>query len=478
MTQSKSSVFGDLFDRVVVINLSRRADRMSSLRSQLDMLGMDYVRFPAIDGRSPETASAWQAYSAQALVPQPGEGAVENWRDFYLGDRTRQARVAFFEAQSGRKAIASAGAWGLFQSMKAVLEQAVKDRVESLLILEDDVLFHKDTVSLWPAMQADLPDDWRILQLGAMQLHWEQNWIDWHSDRLYLCNGSSLAAHAVALRGETIAEVLAACDTPDLPFDIGALQEVKRRHREACFTCYPNLAIQDAKDTEIGMSKIFFRESRKEKNVYRWTWSDYGPAVLRRFAPGKSAKTDRPTDAGPTHAAPKPKPDAATSPSPAGKPAPKPPGKPKHLHPYGDTCPQAVRIIAVVSETPDAVLDGHLDLLARQRDNAVAAPIIVIDDLALVPKLRERRLAFEYVPSLETYERTLNGGLHAEVAVLQRLALIRRKWAPSRILSFGDVARERLDAWRVSPFEANAIGPDLHPDAGAQAGSASAAPST
>jgi GR25 family glycosyltransferase involved in LPS biosynthesis len=450
MTQSKSSVFGDLFDRVVVINLSRRADRMSSLRSQLDMLGMDYVRFPAIDGRSPETASAWQAYSAQALVPQPGEGAVENWRDFYLGDRTRQARVAFFEAQSGRKAIASAGAWGLFQSMKAVLEQAVKDRVESLLILEDDVLFHKDTVSLWPAMQADLPDDWRILQLGAMQLHWEQNWIDWHSDRLYLCNGSSLAAHAIALRGETIAEVLAACDTPDLPFDIGALQEVKRRHREACFTCYPNLAIQDAKDTEIGMSKIFFRESRKEKNVYRWTWSDYGPAVLRRFAPGKvrenewaSGRRLRRVHRRNLNRL------RCLSLHPAQSLRPSQPKYPSTFTHMATRAPKPCASLPWFPRRRTRCWTAYLDLLARQRDNAVAAPIIVIDDLALVPKLRERRLAFEYVPSLETYERTLNGGLHAEVAVLQRLALIRRKWAPSRILSFGDVARERLDAWRV-----------------------------
>ena len=42
----------EYFDRVVVINLDRRTDRMEKLGAQLDELGIQYERFSAIDGKA------------------------------------------------------------------------------------------------------------------------------------------------------------------------------------------------------------------------------------------------------------------------------------------------------------------------------------------------------------------------------------------------------------------------------------------
>ena len=41
----------DFFDKVVVINLDRRPDRMERLGAQLDELGIEYERFSAVDGK-------------------------------------------------------------------------------------------------------------------------------------------------------------------------------------------------------------------------------------------------------------------------------------------------------------------------------------------------------------------------------------------------------------------------------------------
>ena len=46
------SAFDDLFDRVVVVNLDRRPDRMALVAAQLDALGVSYRRFAAVDGRA------------------------------------------------------------------------------------------------------------------------------------------------------------------------------------------------------------------------------------------------------------------------------------------------------------------------------------------------------------------------------------------------------------------------------------------
>ena len=254
---------------------------MATVAAQLDALGTRYRRFAAIDGRDPVVAAAWRSYAAQPMLKPPAVGAVASYREFYLADRSPAARVAFFEQTKGTKAIATAGAWGLLASMTGVIEMALAEGWPSLLILEDDVLFHRDTLARLVALRNIGPANWAVMQLGALQRHWEEGWITWQRADLYRCNGTSFGAHAVGLRREVLPDLLARAHRRDLPFDIGALQEVKRNYRERCFTCYPNLAIQDPSDSEIGMSQLSAAETMKAGNVYRWHYPDYGIAVIK-----------------------------------------------------------------------------------------------------------------------------------------------------------------------------------------------------
>jgi len=41
----------DFFDKVIVINLDRRTDRLEKIDSQLKELGIQYKRFSAVDGK-------------------------------------------------------------------------------------------------------------------------------------------------------------------------------------------------------------------------------------------------------------------------------------------------------------------------------------------------------------------------------------------------------------------------------------------
>ncbi|WP_425093533.1 glycosyltransferase family 25 protein [Tropicimonas sp. S265A] len=433
-----SSVFGDMFDHVVVINLDRRTDRMSTVRSQLAKLGIRYERHPASDGQSAEVAAQWRAYARQKRPVSADPRQVEDWRDFYLGDKPHDARVAFFERERGQPALATSGAWGLFQSMRRVIERAVAEKAQSLLILEDDILFHRDTIDLWPRVKAELPADWQVLQLGAMQLHWEDSWIKWHSQHLYKCQGTSLAAHAVALRLDAMRAILARSKQPDLPFDIGPLTEVKRIYKERCFTIYPNLVIQDARDSEIGMSKIFAREAKKEVNVYRWDWSLYGPAVLRPVDQRKSEPQTKPMPN-----------KRATRDEVWG------------LQPYSKPRGAAERLLFLFCPETEQRAEDFAALLATQKAKGDIAPVAVIDDLVHVPLLRHHGIAFEYVPTEQTYCAHLPSDRNAEFVIARRLHLLRLKWKPRRIVPLGAAAKSRLAAWRASPFEQAALGPDL-----------------
>ena len=123
----KPKSLADAFERVVVINLSRRPDRLArfSTRLQGEWPFAAPSRFEAIDG------------STLCLPTNCKKGA---------------------------------GAWGCAQSHRAVLDAAIADDVSSLLVLEDDAYAVDDLPRLAESFLERVPDDWDCLMLGAEHL--------------------------------------------------------------------------------------------------------------------------------------------------------------------------------------------------------------------------------------------------------------------------------------------------------------------
>jgi GR25 family glycosyltransferase involved in LPS biosynthesis len=103
----------DYFDKVVVINLDRRTDRMERLGAQLDELGIEYERFSAVDGKelgiSPVIAGTMSHVAVMKKYPQ-----------------------------------------------------------KNVLILEDDALFVDNFQERFDEVMQTLPKDWDVLYLGAL----------------------------------------------------------------------------------------------------------------------------------------------------------------------------------------------------------------------------------------------------------------------------------------------------------------------
>jgi GR25 family glycosyltransferase involved in LPS biosynthesis len=117
----------ETFDRVVVVNLARRAERMARFRQTL---GEDWPfkqpeRFEAVDG---------------SAVPVPAE-----W-------------------QRG------AGAWGCMLSHRQIIHSAIADGVDSILILEDDAVPVPQFGELAADFLSRVPADWDCLMLGGQHL--------------------------------------------------------------------------------------------------------------------------------------------------------------------------------------------------------------------------------------------------------------------------------------------------------------------
>ena len=120
----------ELFDRVVVISLRRRADRLAAFHQSLCASGWDMAEptvFSAIDGGS-------------GVVPCPNY-----WKS-------------------------GGGAYGCQQSHVQVLQQALMDGIKSLLVFEDDAVFQAGFAGFLRRFVADVPADWECLMLGGQHM--------------------------------------------------------------------------------------------------------------------------------------------------------------------------------------------------------------------------------------------------------------------------------------------------------------------
>lgn len=116
------------FQRIVVISLKRRSDRLNAFLLQKN--------FP------PELVDTLEVFTAidGHIVPMPA-----HWR-------------------SGE------GAWGCMQSHRQVLQECIMEGIDSVLVLEDDALFVDDFLQKFQDFMKVVPDNWDSLMLGGQHI--------------------------------------------------------------------------------------------------------------------------------------------------------------------------------------------------------------------------------------------------------------------------------------------------------------------
>jgi hypothetical protein len=119
-----------------------------------------------------------------------------------------------------------------------------------------------------------------------------------------------------------------------------------------------------------------------------------------------------------------------------------------------DGPPKAV-LGMVVFGLSEAEIASVLDVVERYCAERDLAPLLLTDSDAF-QLFRGRRVLFEFLPPRSDRER-FAPELDWRLFTLRRLALIRRKWQPVRVVAFGRTAAEVVQLWHGSPFEATPI---------------------
>jgi glycosyl transferase family 25 len=188
----------DYFDRVVVINLDRRTDRMAQFESQTKDLGIDFVRYSAVDA---------QAFGI-----------------------------------SGAKACAA--------SHRQVLADAVADGVERLFIFEDDAGFDADFNAKFDDFIGKLPDDWQMLYLGS----WPYSIIDVGIEGIRKTQGNILT-HAYGAKREIFQDLIDASHDAVNPIDVayGLLHQ-----HVTTYMAHPSIVIQTPGFSDIRNHEVSY----------------------------------------------------------------------------------------------------------------------------------------------------------------------------------------------------------------------------
>lgn len=124
-----TSISRQLFDRVILINLDRRKDRLQQVMKNLSECNWPFrepERFRAVDASKLDIPPYW---------------------------------------------FAGGGAFGCMRSHQRALEDAIMDGVDSLLVLEDDVVFRPDFGTEVVKFMQNVPTDWDQLMIGGQLFH-------------------------------------------------------------------------------------------------------------------------------------------------------------------------------------------------------------------------------------------------------------------------------------------------------------------
>jgi hypothetical protein len=139
------------------------------------------------------------------------------------------------------------------------------------------------------------------------------------------------------------------------------------------------------------------------------------------------------------------------APSPGAPPAVERPASERPLLPWVKDGPPKPVLGVVVFGLCEAEIEGVLGIVERHCAARDLVPLLLTDNDAF-QLFRGRRVLFEFLPARAEQER-FAAELDWRLFTLRRLALIRRKWQPVRVIAFGRQAAEVVQRWLDSPFE-------------------------
>lgn len=197
-----------MFDRVVCISLARRSERWEQFQQGLpvDWPFPRPKRVRAVDGNQANPPIAF----APATIPVMAGLHIGG----IIPEGVQVARMS--------------GAWGCYRSHLRVIEDALTDGCEAVLVFEDDAVFATDFSERAKCFVEAVPVDWHQIYLGGQHLGTDSNPPEMVNEDVLRCRNVN-RTHAYAIRRSMMRDVYRTLSS--LPKDPQDAQDLHIDHR-------------------------------------------------------------------------------------------------------------------------------------------------------------------------------------------------------------------------------------------------------
>lgn len=269
------SLVNQYFDGVYVLNLEQRTDRKAEMMERLAGLGVSAQFVAAVNGYDFHNRLEYETY----LQQPPGAGDSR-------------------ELALGRKLIENVGSWGCLKSYCHIIEGAKEEGRQRILCLEDDAVFHNDFEHLFQRAVQSIPDNWKLLYLGASQRNWDvPESLEYPqiptpetgSAPPFYFPKKTFGTFAIGIHSSVYDLMLREIRKMTSPIDNGPVKAVFAAYPQQCFVLNPNLVIADVSNSDI-------RGSRSQTELaerLRWNLQDYNFSRIKDGLCRPSAASER-----------------------------------------------------------------------------------------------------------------------------------------------------------------------------------------
>ena len=261
-----------MVDNVYVLNLERDLFKYEILKRKLDKKGIRHERFVGVDGYSGDLSS---------------EKREESFRDVLNAYRDSElflsiARFGSNNLSGGKGAYRTSGAMGAVLSYLKIFENAIKNKYEKILLLQDDIYFHKQFEDLFLERESEIRRS-AIFYLGATEWHqamrlekWASpNWSrEHHKYGHYWATSRTMGMFAVMVDKKVFQPFLDLLRFKFFPDDQALALLGKEMFNGESLVSYPNLVIPDTQQSHTTDRKKGWNHENHAKNL-GWDYSYY-----------------------------------------------------------------------------------------------------------------------------------------------------------------------------------------------------------
>jgi len=242
------------FDKIYVLNLKRSKLKRCKMRDQLNDLNISATFVEGHDGiKCDECIKYIEDYMKWDINhPNVHPNQTLCWNSINNVFTCKLLRTA--------------GTIGIIRSMKNIFHDAIKQKYNRILIMQDDIMFDKQFAIKFDKYIRNIPDDWEILNLGTT--NWRQTF-KMEEGGYYCANATTYGSFAQGFSQDVLKQIIVRLEKPNISFDSLLSCEFSQKY----YCLYPSLCIADLSQSDSGKNIRDLIESMGKYNPNDLHWN-------------------------------------------------------------------------------------------------------------------------------------------------------------------------------------------------------------